>query len=247
MTLVNLRDLGGTPLPGGARVRGGVLLRSDAPWDGDGAPGLAAWPPQTVIDLRSQGEVEDSHPLAADGITVHAVSLSKTMSVTDMAAHDDVLADGLSGLYRSTLATSGATIARVVGLIAHAGPPVLVHCAAGKDRTGLVIAVTLGAIGASREAIVADYVQTDANMPQVLERMTADGRPAVATLRRLAREHPDALHAPGEAIEAALDVIEDAGGAAAWLRHHGLTDRTLARLRASLVEARAAASVPIAP
>jgi hypothetical protein len=234
MTLVNLRDVGGTPLPDGASVRSGILLRGDAPWAGDAAPASVVWPPQTVIDLRSTAEVGESHPLAGNGVAVHAISLSKTMSVGDMAAHDDMLVDGLPGLYRTTLASSGATIARVVALIAEAEPPVLVHCAAGKDRTGLVIAVTLGAVGASREAIVADYVKTDANMPRVLERMTADGRPAVGTLQRLAREHPDALHAPAEAIAAALDVIDDAGGARAWLREQGLSEGTLARLDALL-------------
>jgi hypothetical protein len=121
-------------------------------------------------------------------------------------------------------------------LIAERPDPVLVHCTAGKDRTGVLVALVLSAAGVEREAVVEDYARTGANMPGVLERIATD--PAFAggsqEIRRLADERPQLLAAPPHAIESALDVLEGAGGAAAWLLDHGLADVDLARLRARL-------------
>jgi hypothetical protein len=67
-TLVNLRDLGGLPLRGGGITATGVLLRSDAPYDGDETPvHVTPWPPGTVIDLRSDKEVARSSYEWGDG------------------------------------------------------------------------------------------------------------------------------------------------------------------------------------
>jgi len=216
-------------------VRAGVLLRSDAPHP-DHRPADVAWPPRTVIDLRSSGELAEQHPLAAGGATVHAVSLSRHMSVADMARHGGLLADGLEGLYRTTMQESGAKVAEVVALVASAEPAVLLHCAAGKDRTGLVVATVLASLGAAREHIVADYVRTRENMPAVIERLTAEGEPGAEAMRALVQDHPEGVDAPPSAIEAALDVLDAAGGARAWLAGHGVGEDVLDRLADRLVD-----------
>jgi protein-tyrosine phosphatase len=123
-------------------------------------------------------------------------------------------------------------------LVAADGQPqeaaVLVHCTAGKDRTGVAVALLLDAIGADRDAIIADYTSSEQNLSgewaagmfALLEMMGAPRTPQL-----------DALIAatPSEAITEALDWVDrEHGGSAAYLRSGGLTDRELAALRARL-------------
>jgi hypothetical protein len=131
----------------------------------------------------------------------------------------------------------GPQFASVARLIAASEGPTLVHCTAGKDRTGLVVAVLLTALGAARDDVVADYVRTQANMPGVIERIAStpglEGGPEL--VRRVRQTQPELLTAPADAIEAALDVIEEGGGARGWLARHGLSDAELEQLRAHLL------------
>ncbi|WP_308197918.1 tyrosine-protein phosphatase [Saccharopolyspora soli] len=103
----------------------------------------------------------------------------------------------------------------------------LVHCAAGKDRTGVVSALLLSAVGVRPDAIVADYVRTDRNMFRVLRRLDAAPvlPPGVAE-----EDVQDLMSTPTEAIESVLTTFaahED--GASGWLRSHGATDEELQR------------------
>jgi len=147
------------------------------------------------------------------------------------------LEDGVAGLYRGTLARVGPQFASVARLIASSTGPTLVHCTAGKDRTGLVIGVLLTAVGVSREDVVADYARTQANMPGVIERIAST--PGLAQgpelVRRVMQGQPELLTAPPAAMEAALDAIEASGGARGWLAQHGLGDTELEQLRARLL------------
>jgi hypothetical protein len=197
-----------------------------------------AWPPATVIDLRSAAEAEDEHPLRSAGSDVHSVPLMAEAGIVRLA-EDPVEPDaGVAGLYRRTLASVGPAFATVVRLIAVSASPTLVHCTAGKDRTGLVVAVVLSAAGVSDEDILADYVRTQANMPGVIERVAStpgldDGR---ALVRRVEETQPEILTAPAGAMTAALRLIAQSGGAETWLARHGLAEVELEQLHARLVE-----------
>ena len=234
--LRNVRDVGGLPLAGGGRVPEGVLLRSDAPHDGDRPPQIAGWPPHTVIDLRGSDEAGASHPLAGPDTEVFPVPLSADASLAHMLEDPAIRAGDLAALYRSLVRSAAPALVRIAALVAERPGPVLVHCTAGKDRTGVLMAVVLSAAGVERDAVVGDYAATDANMPGVLERIAVDpayaGGPA--EIRRLAAERPQLLAAPPRAIEAALDELERAGGAAAWLLANGIAEVQLAALRAKL-------------
>ena len=113
-------------------------------------------------------------------------------------------------------------------------PPggVLVHCAAGKDRTGLIVAVFLALAGVPDDVIVADYLATDPLLRPYYE---------AQLLGRTAGEHgaaPESIPAClPETMQAVLTRLREAhGGAAAYLRSGGLADEELSRARARLRE-----------
>jgi hypothetical protein len=111
--------------------------------------------------------------------------------------------------------------------------PALVHCAAGKDRTGVLVALVLDAVGVERDAVVADYALSAERMEALFRRWTtASGEPMPADLTP---------HLPrAEAMAAVLARLDaefgtnGAGGAAGWLRARGLDEESLARLRERL-------------
>jgi hypothetical protein len=111
--------------------------------------------------------------------------------------------------------------------------PALVHCAAGKDRTGVLVALVLDAVGVEREAVIADYALSAEHVEAMFRRWTT----------ALGREMPDDLtpHLPRAEVIATVLARLDAehgdgrrGGAAGWLAANGLEDDAVARLRARL-------------
>jgi protein-tyrosine phosphatase len=225
--LCNARDLGGLPTEDGRTTRTGVLYRSDAPLPGDPPPaGIGAWPPRTVLDLRSTRErAAAPHPLAVGKTVVVPVALIEDSRGAGAAApalpSGTELGRWFVALYRRWLREHPVQIAEAVTAAVRADAPVLVHCAAGRDRTGVVTALLLRAAGVRRDAVVADYRRTEANQALIADRHALaagfpGGRAALAGLRT------------PEAIEQVLDVVDGhAEGAVGWLRAHGASDTDL--------------------
>ncbi|GAA5160277.1 tyrosine-protein phosphatase PtbB [Pseudonocardia eucalypti] len=226
--LPNLRDVGGLTTDTGGTTRPGVLLRSAAPLAGDRLPELAGWPPALVLDLRGGDELGGlAHPLTAPGTLVHALPLLDR-AVTPEAGGEPVIdwdqVPDLATAYLHFLERSETKLATITELVAAAEGAALVHCAAGKDRTGVVVAVLLRAVGVSREAITADYLLTEPELPAILARPNN----VVADATRYQR----LLGVPAEAITGVLDMLDDTpGGAAGWLRARGVADDVLAAWR----------------
>lgn len=186
----------------------------------DGASMLRDLGVTTVVDLRSEGERQDP------AVDARVVSVPLYDGIAPVhGAIDDV--------YAGLVEHRGAQIAAAVAAIADASGAALVHCAVGKDRTGLVVALALLAAGVPRDAVVADYALSGANVA------AANGEHVRAMLRSLdlddaAIAASERLHlqSPAAALEGALDRVDAHGGAVAYLLAHGLSQAAVDRLRA---------------
>lgn len=222
--LANFRDLGGLPTYTRRVTRHGVLYRSDAPAAGD-LPPDAAWPPTLVFDLRSTDELIEPHPLRTNGTTVHRFMLLGAARPHTLRELRAAGAFDLRGLYGELITRVGRTLPEVLALLVEADGPALVHCAAGKDRTGVLVAVLLRCAGVTREAVIADYVRTAAAMDEVRRRIGVDD----GEIQQLFDEFPEAVSAPANAISSVLAHIEAGGGFRAWLTEYGVTDDLISR------------------
>jgi len=200
----NTRDLGGLPVAGG-RTRIGMLIRSDnlLSLTAAGQEAMVAYGVTDVIDLRSESEVAASpspfaapEPFAGPAPTYSHLALVDDVTMRKLAEAPDMFdrylmmlafrADAFRGIFTTLARTEGGAV---------------FHCFAGKDRTGMVAAMSLALAGVEVESIAADYAETDAQMatryqewlaaapPQQLEEMREDLRcpPArmVAVLKHL--------------------------------------------------------------
>ncbi|MFJ4166371.1 tyrosine-protein phosphatase [Microbacterium sp. NPDC089698] len=248
----NSRDTGGLPLAGGGRTRHGVLYRSDAlssATDG-GLDAIAASTIGTIVDFRTESERIDAPNRlpAARAFRVRELSLLEgalTGAPQAGAPNDDALDEEamramlariptLPVLYTAMLENAAGAFAEVAREVVSPADPdrpgVLVHCTAGKDRTGVATALLLDAAGTERSAIVADYAASEQNLAgEWAERMLARARtwgvPLVPAITDLVTATPPS------AIEAALAWLDDRGGSASYLLRGGLTPVELDRLR----------------
>ncbi|GAA3937082.1 hypothetical protein GCM10023085_18080 [Actinomadura viridis] len=258
---VNVRDLGGLPTTDGRTTRRGRVLRSDNLQDlsvSDVRTLLDDYELKNVIDLRSEAEVrlEGPGPLTrTPSITVHHLSLfSEGGRHTDVAADtprdggridiDKVLpwqnqpsegpeTERSVGHYRGYLRDRADSIVAALRVMTRVDGAALVHCAAGKDRTGVVCAMALEVAGVAREAIVADYAHTGERIQAILARLRGSDTYAADLDSRPADSHvPHAVIM--EKFLARVD--EEHDGVLGWLSLHGWTDEDTGALRARLVE-----------
>jgi protein-tyrosine phosphatase len=224
----NVRDVGGIPAEGG-RIRSGVLLRSGQ-LSGVTSAGAAALQGsiQHIVDLRD-GEEVAAEPTEIEGPETTHLPLFLG-SVRSFFEADTSLDD----LYLHLLEESGDRLVEAIRIIA-AGEPTLVHCTVGKDRTGVTVALALSAVGADREAVIADYALTESQLPAQRSQRIAE---------YLRSQHPEAVHAvalatqsPAPVMRKLLEHVDERwGSAAGYLRANGMTDAELAALKRALVE-----------
>jgi protein-tyrosine phosphatase len=150
----NLRDVGGYPTHAGGSVAWRTLLRSDSlhRLDRRGVAGLAGLDLRTIVDLRSDMEVEQ-RPSAVVGLPVRIVRAPIVRDPAGLPPLPDLAAE-----YRYMIDECGDAISAAVReLCAPGALPALVHCAAGMDRTGIVIGLVLAVLGVPDELIEMDY------------------------------------------------------------------------------------------
>jgi hypothetical protein len=133
--------------------------------------------------------------------------------------------------YLSYTTARPESIIASIRTIANARGAVLVHCAAGKDRTGVVVALALDAAGVDRDTIVSDYLATGQRIDAIMDRLLSS-----PTYRPELEGHDPRAHAPVPgAIERVFELLDEGfGGSAAWLLGQGLSDSDLERLRRRL-------------
>ena len=232
----NFRDLGGYPTVDGRRVRWGEVYRSD------GLQALTARDVKRmrselriahVIDLRSSGELTaDGRGLLADQpLTFHHLPLFD--GEVRARRHWDGARLTLADSYFGLLQMAKSRVAQVVSTLAEASEPAVFHCAAGKDRTGVISAVLLGLLGVADELITADYALTREVLDSILERLSKlDGYRGML-------EHlpPDTLHAEPDTMRGLLSRVRGRyGSMRGYAKEVGVSDRALARLERRLLE-----------
>jgi protein tyrosine/serine phosphatase len=109
----------------------------------------------------------------------------------------------------------------------------LVHCAAGKDRTGVVCALALEAVGVLREEVVADYARTGERLEGILRRLRSSTTYAADLDSRPADSHLPQAYIMDKFLTT-LD--ENHGGALGWLTSHGWTSDDDRSLRSRLID-----------
>jgi protein-tyrosine phosphatase len=139
---------------------------------------------------------------------------------------------GATGVYLRYLDDRGDSILGALRLIAYADSATIVHCAAGKDRTGVVIAIALREFGVSPDAIAADYARSAERIAAVQVRLSK--RPAYAD--EFVGTDPDRHKPRAETMEKVLAAIDELhGGVGNWLRSNGWTDSDADALRHKLL------------
>ena len=236
----NFRDLGGLPTTDGRRTVTGAIFRSDALEEltGDDVRVLCdVIGVGSVIDLRAHVETGGGFPPWASAETVDFVSLPLSDDWDDWGTLDD---EGRRTLmarkYMSYLTAASKNVVTALELISeNAGHrPTVFHCAVGKDRSGVVAAILLSLLDVTREAIVADYVATAANMEPIMARL--EGSPVYA--ERVRTNPAEVYRADEHTMQLFLDALEERfGSAEQWALDNGLGEAILAHLREHLVEA----------
>lgn len=247
---VNVRDLGGLPTEDGTRTRNGKLVRSDNLQDlspADVTRLVGEIGVTTVVDLRSSGEVKSEGPGPLNALSsvthLHLSLLPEFGEMTDVAK--DALAlnreralqrdpeNVADAFYFGYLEDRPDSVVGALRAITDAPGAAIVHCAAGKDRTGVVVALALSVAGVPRDEIIADYEATGERIEQILDRLRSSPTYAADIDNVPAHEHdprPDIMRRFLRRLD------DDFGGPLGWLAEHGFDKVDVQRLRDKLVE-----------
>ncbi|MBC9713672.1 tyrosine-protein phosphatase [Streptomyces sp. TRM66268-LWL] len=249
----NFRDVGGLPTTDGRSVRHGVLFRSGhlAHATASDAEFLASLGLHTIFDFRNAADQK------LEGADVELPGVRNlNLPLTDPAdgaefwqmvrdGHVDelrkILGDGkaaarMATTYRVIVRDRTADHTRVLAELAEDSVPALMHCAAGKDRAGLSIAVTLLAIGVEREAIITDYLESNAKHRRYKVRRSSDAPEAWSP--EVMELLSPLFDARAEYLEAAFDEMEQNWGSVERYLEEGLgaTAEVREKLRARLLD-----------
>jgi protein-tyrosine phosphatase len=235
---VNVRDLGGLPTEDGSETRRGAVVRSDNArrLTDRGWRALLDHGVRTVVDLRWPEELAEDPPGNAPIDVVH-VSLFGTLDTDYYRELDERLAayadpaDRTRESYVDFLERNRTKVAEAIAAVARAPEGgVVVHCAAGKDRTGLVSALLLRLAGVSVDQIAEDYAESEANLAELTEVWIAEAPNDEERAKR--------TWLAGTPREAMLGVLAELerryGGVRGYLLAAGATEDDLERAAARL-------------
>ncbi|MCE2390852.1 MAG: tyrosine-protein phosphatase [Proteobacteria bacterium] len=232
----NFRDLGGYPAAGDRRIRKGLVYRSD---------GLQELTPddvrhlrervglRTIIDLRTSREAEIDGPgsLAEPPVRYHHVSL--VVREPELRPTAERGSFRLDDYYLGLLQSGGERVRQVFELLSETDEPAVFHCAAGKDRTGVISALLLSVLEVPEELIGHDYALTQMGLASIRARlMSSEG------YREMFRDlPPETLHAESETILGLLaSVGRQWGSPSGYLDSIGIGSERIGRLRERLLE-----------
>jgi protein-tyrosine phosphatase len=235
---LNVRDLGGHPTEDGAVTRFGEIVRADSvrQLTDEGWRALVDYGIRTIVDLRLHEELEADPPSELPVDVVHVSLFGRPsrgywseIDAVGAAAADETAAT--RDVYLRLLDDNRTNVAAAISAVAQAdGGGVLVHCQAGKDRTGLVTALLLRLAGVAHAEIAADYAASAEALSEVLSYWVDEaGDPAERERRR--RQSAT----PAGAMQGVLEELERRhGSVAGFLRACGVGDPELEAARARL-------------
>lgn len=239
----NFRDLGGIPTPDGP-IRPGVLFRSAAlaQLDAAGLRALDDLRIADVFDLRGHLEIaRDGADRVPDSVTVTVAPFhpeeeeALAHEVQEQAETDGqpwTGAERLRAYYAAipTLAPAARSVAALLRTVADGDGGVLVHCAAGKDRTGWAIATLLTTAGVDRDAVLADYLLSNTAIESLRSWMLDRyGDDALRADDQILGVHESYLQAAWDAVDAAFGSFEG------YLDAIGIDDAVVERVKERLV------------
>ena len=242
----NFRDLGGYETVDGHHVRYGLIYRSEK---------LSALTPAddlrldrlhiaAEVDLRTAEErrSEPSRWLHPPGDLYESPKETLGPDIKSLLAgvHDAASArTAVDGFYARMPDLYREEYAALFRRLASGEHPIVVHCTAGKDRTGVASAIVLSALGVPRSTVVADYALTNRLLPVPTRQSTAGAAKSISAMDQLPDDARDELwRAEDEYVLAALGAIDrEYGSVGSYLEKGlGLTAADLAALKASLLE-----------
>jgi protein-tyrosine phosphatase len=233
----NFRDLGGYPAADGRLVRWRTLYRADGihRMPDDELDELGVMGVRTVLDLRTASELEHGR-VEADhlGIThLHLPVLGETWKPAELDPDADA-AVVLGSLYVQMLDVGAPALAESVRVLAEpARVPAVFHCAAGKDRTGVLAAIVLSVLGVDEDTIVGDYALSALAMDQLVERLRQDRPEALTAMNDQPSQY---LMAPPEAMRHFLEHLRaEHGSAEGYVRGLGVEGDVIDALRVTLL------------
>jgi protein-tyrosine phosphatase len=203
-----------------------------------GQEAMAAYGVTTVIDLRSESEVAESpSPFAMSPspfLTVEPAAPAPTYThlplIDDAAMRKLAEASDMFDRYLMMLEHRAAAFSRIFSTLARTDGTVVFHCFAGKDRTGMVAAMSLALAGVDIGSIAADYSETDSQMATRYEEWLAAATPDQLEVMR------DDLRCPPERIVGVLEHIDKQwGGVEGYLGAAGMPATDIATLRSKLI------------
>ncbi|MDR2985826.1 MAG: tyrosine-protein phosphatase [Nocardiopsaceae bacterium] len=229
---LNFRDTGGYPVAGGGVTRWRRLLRSDGlhRLDPAGRSVLRTLGLRTVLDLRTNDEAQIAPSPHDELARAGAITMHVSLFGDDL----DVLPAELTAIYDFCIDERGKAIGAAIKSLARPSAlPALVHCTAGKDRTGIVVAFALAAVGVPDEFVAADYALSGMYLDPLHTPTIGRVQESTGLGERLTAE---LLASPPELITRAIGrARRHAGSVADYLGAYGVTCAELTALRSALV------------
>jgi protein-tyrosine phosphatase len=243
-SVLNFRDLGGLSAAGEMRIREGIIFRSANPdrISRRDLERLHSLNIRTIIDLRAPFE-SSKKPRSLDPaqrislpIDFQQTTRERLKPIIRRKNSETLIADISNTLYLEILDSSGPVIKQVMDTLnSREHSPLLIHCHAGKDRTGIICALILLALGAERESIISDFMESNIHLRKYFKKLLL-----LRTIFSFGffpyRNMLFAVMVRQRNIESILDRIEGHyGGIESYLTHAGFETSKLVELRKNMV------------